>query len=208
MQSHAYFVQSPLAASAHSRLNSFMLSLVLLLRGTVAAPVRSGWLMQEHGFNAWGRDRFEDPPGSCAQICAHHKRTCSSERLAQAAGMTPEFARRFADGVPARRWDTFDEPNKPPSWLNDVHNRRIKEQLKWIGEVRAYVRRNAVSSLVSRFQAPIVPSLTALSHSLSLSCSFSSPARSTVQATPIGLPRMRRMVIPREGMRAPRATSK
>ena len=160
--------------SARSRLNSFMLSLVLLLRGTVAAPVRSGWLMQEHGFNAWGRDRFENPPGSCAQICAHHKRTCSSERLAQAAGMTPEFARRFADGVPARRWDNFDEPNKPPSWLNDVHNRRIKEQLKWIGEVRAYVRRNALccgiacTAALSRFQAPIVPSLTALSHSLSL----------------------------------------
>ena len=197
--------------SARSRLNSFMLSLVLLLRGTVAAPVRSGWLMQEHGFNAWGRDRFENPPGSCAQICAHHKRACSSERLAQAAGMTPEFARRFADGVPARRWDNFDEPNKPPSWLNDVHNRRIKEQLKWIGEVRAYVRRNAVASLApprcldSRRRLFLH---SPLSLTLSLSCSFSSPARSTVQATPIGLPRMRRMVIPREGMRGPRATSK
>ena len=163
-----HFCAKPLAASAHSRLNSFMLSLVLLLRGTVAAPVRSGWLMQEHGFNAWGRDRFEDPPGSCAQICAHHKRTCSSERLAQAAGMTPEFARRFADGVPARRWDTFDEPNKPPSWLNDVHNRRIKEQLKWIGEVRAYVRRNAVAPryLDSRrrlfLHSPLSPTLSLL----------------------------------------------
>lgn len=106
------------------------------LHGSRAAPVRSGWLMQEHGFNTWKRDRFVDPPASCTDICAHHGRACSDERLAQAAGMNENFARRFADGVPSSRFSEHSDTDAIP-WTRDEYNRRIKEQLRIIGELAA-----------------------------------------------------------------------
>ena len=61
--------------------------LTLFLASLVSgAPVRSGWLMQDHG----ARFTVEREVAlSCTEVCAHHKRTCSAARLAAAAGLVP-----------------------------------------------------------------------------------------------------------------------
>ena len=69
---------------------------LLLTRLVAGAPVRSGWLMQDHG----ARFSVEREVAlSCTQICEHHERLCSAQRLAAAAGLVPPPAEADAADV-------------------------------------------------------------------------------------------------------------